>query len=209
MNMKKLHGVLAVAIALLATAEAKAQSDWTFGVKAGLNLSDEAIADNPTEMLAGLHVGGVVNYRLNDPFDIEVDLVYSQQGVVDKGIWTIGPEGLELSGAEIKTRSHYLNLPVALKWYGNDSFYVECGPQFGYQLSRRMKLNKDADSSVAIDATLLKRFDVGAFLGVGYVFGSGLLLNARYVWGFTDTAKDSFLSYGPNRNLQLSVGYLF
>lgn len=207
--MKNLHGVLAVAIALLATAEAKAQSDWSVGVKAGLNLSNEAMADNPTEMLAGLHVGGVVNYRLNNLFDIEADLMYSQQGVVDKGIWMIGPEGQELTDDEIKTRSHYLNLPVALKWYGNDSFYLECGPQFGYQLSRRMRLETDADSSADIDAKLLKRFDVGAFLGVGYAFSNGLLLNARYVWGFTDTAEDYFLHYGPNRNLQLSVGYLF
>lgn len=205
-NTIRMCALLAMAFV---AAEGKAQSEWSFGVKAGLNISDEETGTT-TGMMSGLHVGGMANVRLNHLFDLEADLMYSQQGVEDKSIYVMDGLGNELSSISLRYHSHYLTLPVTLKVYGNDHCYVELGPQVGYQLSRSMALSgnaPDGPSHTELSGSLLKRLDVAGVVGIGYAFDSGLLLNARYVWGFTDTVK--YLYDGQNRNLQFSVGYLF
>ena len=139
-TMKKLFRLVAIMLACLAIADCNAQSTWHFGVKAGLNLADEAMKNEATDMVAGLHVGAIANYRLNDLFDIEADIVYSQQGVVDKGIEVMDNSGMEASDTHLQFRSQYINVPLTLKWFGNDHFYAEGGPQFGYQLARKLSL---------------------------------------------------------------------
>lgn len=186
-----------------------AQSGWQFGIKAGLNVSDEDIVGSPTGLVSGLHIGGVANLRLNNLFDLEADLMYSQQGVEDKGIYLLDGLGESLSDISIRYRSQYITLPVMLKLYGNDHCYTELGPQVGYQLGRTMEVSGYApddsmDSEVA--GSLLHRLDLAGVVGIGYAFDGGLSLNARYVWGFTETVE---LYQGQNRNLQFSVGFLF
>lgn len=184
--------------------------DLRFGVKGGLNISKESQNESVAEYIstdlsfrAGFHVGGVVNYSLGRQWELEADLLYSMQGYKDK----INVEAEQrLSKENYTVTSHYLNLPLAVKFFPVDGFYIEAGPQFGYLLSKKAKMDDwEGDDMYSSDNT--KKFDFGLFGGVGYRFSNGVFVEGRYIHGLTDTSK--LYDGGKNRNIQLSLGYLF
>jgi len=196
--------------ALFAVVNMSAQN-IKFGVKGGLNISNESgnesignyISEDSHKTKTGFHVGAVANYRITSKFGVEVDLMYSMQGYKDK--LTVEAEQM-LSGENFTVTSHYINIPIAAKFYPVGNFYVECGPQMGFLLSKKGKLeNWENDNPFTSDAN--KKFDFGLFGGLGYEFDNGLLVEARYVHGLTDTMKK--VSGHKNRNFQISIGYLF
>ena len=181
-----------------------------FGVKAGLNLSNESkykkINGNDLEspdFRTGLHIGGVVNWAINERFELEADLLYSMQGYKEQ-INVVGEQSL--SNKNYKVTSHYLTLPIAAKVNIAKGAYVECGPQLGYLLSKKDKLEGiETENSFTSDNT--KKFDFGIFGGLGYKFENGVFVDARYIHGLTGTSK--VFDGGKNRNIQISFGYLF
>lgn len=209
--------LLMIAVILMAiSADAQVQ----FGVRGGLNVSKESdqiittivgngVAteeinfSNDMKWRAGVNVGGFVNIPENDKFDLEIGLSYSMQGYDDKII--------EIDGRGEKTldhnaTSHYLTIPIAEKFYPTGKgFYMELGPQLGILLSKKATVGGGDSYTPFKDEN--RTLDFGILGGVGYVFPSGMFLNARYIHGLTETCK--VLSGGKNRNLQLSLGYLF
>jgi len=182
-----------------------------FGLKGGINFSNEScggsignyVESDKHEMKAGFHVGAVASYRLSPKFALEADLMYSMQGYRDK-ITVLGEAILHDEGFNVT--SHYLTLPVAVKFYPVDNFYVECGPQMGYLLSKKGKLdNWENDNPFGSDTN--RNFDFCIFGGLGYEFDNGFFVEARYVHGLTGTVKD--VSGHRNRNLEFSIGYMF
>ena len=102
--------------------------------------------------------------------------------------------------------SHYLTLPIAAKVNVINGLYLECGPQFGFLLSKKDRLEGvEIDNSFNSNNT--KKFDFGILGGLGDKFENGLFLDARYIRGFTGTSK--VFDGGKNRVIQLSLGYLF
>ncbi len=204
--MKKL---ILLAIVAMAAVSVYAQ-DVQFGVRGGLNLSTESkyknISGNDAEspdFRTGLHIGGLVNWAINERFELEADLLYSMQGYKDK----VNVEAEQsLANKNYKVTSHYLALPIAAKVNIVNGFYVECGPQFGYLLSKKDKLEGfETENSFTSDNT--KKFDFGIFGGLGYKFENGVFVDARYIHGLTGTSK--VFDGGKNRNIQVSLGYLF
>ena len=214
-EMKKV--VIAAMVAMLAVA---ANAQVQFGVRGGLNVSREsdqiitAIVDNgaATEEInfsndmkwrAGLHVGGFVNIPESDKFDLEIGLSYSMLGYNDK---IIELDGMGEKKLDQKVTSHYLTLPIAEKFYPVDNgFYLELGPQLGILLSKKTTIDGGESYTPFKDDN--RTLDFGILCGVGYVFHNGMFLNARYIHGLTETCK--VYSGGKNRNVQLSLGYLF
>ena len=196
--------------ALFAVTSMNAQN-IEFGVKGGINFSNESgngtienyVGSDSHKMKTGFHVGAVANYRINPKFGVEADLMYSMQGYKDKV--TVDAEQI-INDENFNVTSHYINLPIAAKFYPIDNFYVECGPQMGYLLSKKGKLdNWDNENLFKSDAN--KKFDFGIFGGLGYEFDNGFLVEARYVHGLTETMKN--IDGHKNRNVQISIGYLF
>lgn len=208
--------LLMIAVILMAVA---ANAQVQFGVRGGLNVSKESdqiitaiIENGGTEEInfsndmkwrAGVNVGGFVNIPESDMFDLEIGLSYSMLGYNDKII--------EIDGRGEKTldhnvTSHYLTIPIAEKFYPTGKgFYLELGPQLGILLSK--KASVDGGDSYTPYKDDNRTLDFGILGGVGYVFPSGMFLNARYIHGLTETCK--VFSGGKNRNVQLSLGYLF
>ena len=177
-----------------------------FGVRGGLNLSTESkteVTRNP-KFKTGLHIGGVVNYAFNDRFELEGDLLYSMQGFKDKVYFTDSEQ--IMANKDYLATSHYLNLPIAAKINIVKGIYIECGPQFGFLLSKNDKV-EGLDSPDNFTSENTKKFDFGLLGGLGYKFENGVFIDARYIHGFTDTHK--LLNGGKNRNIQVSLGYLF
>lgn len=212
--MKKILLVIAV-ILMAISADAQVQ----FGVRGGLNVSRESdqiitavIENGGTEEInfsndmkwrAGVNVGGFVNIPESDMFDLEIGLSYSMLGYNDKIIEIDGRGEKKL---DHNVTSHYLTIPVAEKFYPTGKgFYLELGPQLGILLSKKATVGGGDSYTPFKDDN--RTLDFGILGGVGYVFPSGMFLNARYIHGLTETCK--VFSGGKNRNLQLSLGYLF
>lgn len=204
---KKVALILGVAVMAM-TANAQRVS---FGLKGGMNISSESQSDVVKSYISdglsyrtAFHIGGVLNYMLAERWDLEADLLYSMQGYKDKINTTDGTQ--QISGNNYKVTSHYLTLPIGVKYYPIAGFYVECGPQLGYLLSKKGKL----DAWEVYDpytSDNIKRFEFGIFGGLGYYFTDHLSVGARYVHGLTGTSKE--VGGSENRNFQISLGYLF
>ncbi len=94
------------------------------GAKGGLNVSNLSglnEADYETKALVGFHVGGYVTFNLGRNFALQPELLYSTQGA-------------KLENATEDLKLNYFNIPVVVKFLTNNGFYVEAGPQLGFQV---------------------------------------------------------------------------
>ena len=94
-------------------------------------------------------------------------------------------------------------------------FYLEAGPQFSFLTNAKVKSNDavvEAAGNALINTDTLKTFDFGAGIGAGYWFTPNVGINARYVAGFSDIAKDrasNDSNRARNNNFQVGLSYKF
>ena len=192
--MKKI--LMTVAFAALAIAGANAQVK--FGVRAGLNHTDQAAKEydikQETVPRISFYVGGLVEYAFNDVVLMDAGLTYSNQGYKTK----IG---------DGKVIDHTLNLPVWFK-YDFAGFRPKAGLYAGYILSQQLKGN---GNSKTVDSDSYNHFDYGIGLGVEYNLpNNGLFFEASYNWGLANLEKNGdSKNYANNRVIQVGVGYKF
>ena len=112
-------------LALIITVTTQAQK---FGIKGGLNLSNLTNFDKSFEdelesesIRTSFHIGFYNEFKVTDRFSIQPEILYSSQGVNN-----------EANGIDGKVQLDYINIPVMLKFYLADSFYLEAGPQIGF-----------------------------------------------------------------------------
>ena len=190
--MKKI--LMTVAFAALAIAGANAQVK--FGVRAGLNHTDQAAKEydikQETVPRISFHVGALVEYAFNDVVLMDAGLTYSNQGYKTK----IG---------DGKVIDHTLNLPVWFK-YDFAGFRPKAGIYAGYILSQQTKAG---DKVTTVDKDLYNHFDYGIGLGAEYNLpNNGLFFEASYNWGLANLQKNGdSKNYANNRVIQVGVGY--
>lgn len=204
--MKRLLSVLALSLFTLCSSAKPLQ----FGVRGGLNISDESShkylsgISNSTKFRQGFNLGGVVNMPITEKFDVEADVMYSMQGF-KQDIYTTTLD--EYDEVVLQTiTSHYLNIPVVAKYYITNGLYVECGPQVGFLMGR----TNNAEVLTPVDPyeySNTKKVDFSIVGGLGLFFYENFYVNARYCHGFTGTSQ--IYDGGKNRNIQISVGYMF
>ena len=193
--MKKI--LITVAFAALAIAGANAQTK--FGVRAGLNHTDQAAKEynikQETVPRISFYVGGLVEYAFNDVVLMDAGLTYSNQGYKTK----IG---------DGKIIDHTLNLPVWFK-YDFAGFRPKAGLYAGYVLNHELKGN--TSSSYSIKDEDYNHFDYGIGLGAEYNLpNNGLFFEASYNWGLANLQKNGdSKNYINNRVIQVGIGYKF
>ena len=192
--MKKI--LMIVAFAALAIAGANAQVK--FGVRAGLNHTDQAAKEydikQETVPRISFHVGALVEYAFNDVVLMDAGLTYSNQGYKTK----IG---------DGKVIDHTLNLPVWFK-YDFAGFRPKAGLYAGYILSQQTKAEGKTET---VKSDLYNHFDYGIGLGAEYNLpNNGLFFEASYNWGLANLQKNGdSKNYANNRVIQVGVGYKF
>ena len=192
--MKKI--LMTVAFAALAIAGANAQVK--FGVRAGLNHTDQAAKEydikQETVPRISFHVGALVEYAFNDVVLMDAGLTYSNQGYKTK----IG---------DGKVIDHTLNLPIWFK-YDFEGFRPKAGLYAGYILSQQLKGN---GNSRTVDSDSYNHFDYGIGLGAEYNLpNNGLFFEASYNSGLANLKKNGDAkNYENNRVIQVGVGYKF
>jgi opacity protein-like surface antigen len=215
--------------------------DIKFGAKVGLNLSnlrgDYPAAVNEHNSKIGFHIGGFAQYEINDKFTLQPELLFSTQGNT-YGNKTYYGGGTYYDGAEYNLKLNYLNLPIILKYKIIEKLSIEIGPQIGYLMSAKTKVDVTEDSrdpsqnySVEIDMlndgvynfggttvqskASANRLDFSLNLGASYDITEKIFIEGRYNLGLSNVDKNSTNGTATNswnmKNsvFQLSAGYRF
>lgn len=176
---------------VMAGSFAVAKAQVTYGAKAGLNISTIGGSDaDGVKAKAGLYLGGFVGIPVAESFSINPELVFSMQGAKAEG------------DDDVKVNMNYLNLPVLARYTTQSGFFAETGPQFGFLLSAKYKV--DGDSEDIKDS--FKKLDLSWGLGVGYLSKSNIGVNARYNFGLSKLDEDG---EGKTFNRVFQVGVFY
>jgi hypothetical protein len=221
--MKKIKNLLFIVLLITLASSTFAQS---FGIKAGLNLSNMTMKDDEDtysddyKMLPGFHVGVVAEIPFSDMFSFEPGLLLSTKGFKFEESEEYMGETME---SKMKMSLYYLDIPLNLKAsFGSDDtkFYGTFGPYLGMGLSGKYKSeisfmgeteSEDEDVEWGSDAEEddIKRFDFGVAVGAGVEFGA-ISVGAAYALGLANiSAYTEEGSSIKNKVISVSVGYKF
>lgn len=221
--MKKIKNLLFILLLISMASSSFAQS---FGIKAGLNLSnmvqkdDDDTYSDDFKMLPGFHVGVVADIPFSDMFSFEPGLLLSTKGFKYEESEEYMGETME---AKMKMSLFYLDIPLNLKAsFGSDDtkFYGTFGPYLGMGLSGKYKSEitfmgeteeEDEDVKWGTDEEEddMKRFDFGIAFGAGVQFGA-ITAGAGYQLGLANVSP--YTENGStikNNVISVSVGYMF
>lgn len=185
------------------------------GIKGGLNLSNISAGKRSQDMKPSFHLGATVEFPLSyyKKYALQIELMYSDQGYKGKEI----EKRDELSGELIEKNKldnvslHYLNVPVLFKYYVQDQFSFEIGPQIGflmgangefdlykYNAAREYLMNYPTFLDQELDKygyrdnnykNFYDTLDYGLAFGLSYNFNNGMFLSGRYYLGLKDIYK--------------------
>ncbi len=127
----------------------------------------------------GFHGGIVVNFKLNDKFSLQPEVLYSQKGTKEDD-----------SSTRIKV--NYVDLPVLLRVApGPGGLFVEIGPQLGYLAGSNASIDTHKPlAHVTSDFPgSYPAFDLGYATGFGYQLANGLGIGLRYNGGLRHVLK--------------------
>lgn len=186
--MKK---ILLAAVLFIATSASIQAQLLQIGVKAGVNFASQTgdaglngVAFDK-EGITSYHAGLVAEIKLLDKFSLQPELLYSTQGATYKN-----------AVSEFKNELGYLSIPVMAKFYLNNTFSVEVGPQASFLLSEKNDFDvKDAET-----------FEFGLNAGLGVKLTKNIFLQGRYGLGLTEASKNADVK---NSTLQISAGFMF
>ena len=147
-----------------------------------------------------LGIKGGINYASLSNLDSDARLGFTGGVFVGARFNTLGlqaevlfsQQGGRLNQKDIET--DYVLVPVLAKLHFLRIFNLQFGPQFSYLLNDNILESEKVDISGAV--------------GVGLSLGSGIRVDARYNFGFTDAVAFDGAS-GKNRFISLALGYSF
>ena len=168
--------VFAFTVAVIISASACAQ--FSYGVKAGLNVSRmtyETIGDSISTFgfLPSFHVGMYGALDFSDKFNINADFLFSDKGFKENSAGHL----------------LYACLPVMLNYKPFKNFSIGLGPSLGILIG---SWGKERD---AIKEIYNNPIDVGAVAGVQYSITSSIALSLRFEQGLSNVL-------GRNANVQ-------
>lgn len=184
-----------------------------YGVKAGLNLADWGMDAQNTNVKEGINAGVLAELKFTENFAIQPEVVYSQQGTeLEVKYWT----GSNVSAKETYTsKIDYINIPVVLKYYVFEGLNIQAGPQIGFVVSAKDKIEYtgfDGRQDLEFDAKdSYKNVDFSILGGLGYDLPLGIFLQARYTYGLSNINNDEETDDVKlsNNVISFSVGYKF
>jgi len=183
--MKKLS---MIALMLFVSTFSFSQS-FSFGPKAGINISNYTGGNIDSEALVGYHLGGMLNFGFGNVFSLQPEVLFSTQGAK-----------VNNAGKKDDFKTSYVTVPVMLKFKTNGGFYFEAGPQVGFRTSSDIP-----DQTIN---NFAKGLDLSVGAGIGYQSKIGLGIGARYVAGVSKVGDFSGSSIDPdfkNSVIQASI----
>ncbi|WP_418604298.1 porin family protein [Hwangdonia sp.] len=166
------------------------------GIKFGYNLAAVSFdGDTETGQRHAFHLGFYGESFLSESAALQIEFLYSQQGYE-----------LRDNGGTFTQKLDYLNLPLSLKLYPSESFFLEAGPQIGLAISHKEEFDSNFglfDTSQEFEPNTL---DWGFNFGGGFKTSSGVSLGVRYHLGMGEVYDEGS---PQNRVWQFSIGFDF
>lgn len=164
------------------------------GIKLGYNLAAVSFdGDTETGQRHGFHGGFYGESFVSNALAFQVELLYSQQGYE-----------LKDSSGTFTQKLDYINLPLLLKIYPSNNFFLEAGPQIGYAISHKEEFDSSLfNTSQEFDP---ESFDYGVNFGAGFKTDSGVSFGVRYHLGLGDIYDEGS---PQNRVWQFALGFDF
>lgn len=205
--------ILSVLVVAFAVVNVNAQA--SFGIKGGVNFASlMGDVSSGVKYRTAFNVGLVAEVETSSTTSVQPEILYSSQGFKFDGGRVGGIDGVDVEADTYKL--DYLNIPIVFKYYINEGFSFETGPQLGFLLSSKTEngtVNSDELNNLLTTAT----FDW--LIGFGYKFDNGFNVNGRYNFGFTNIWKGPntsppigyyYYDYGKRHSVfQFTLGYYF
>jgi hypothetical protein len=164
-----------LALILAASTVVFAQSP-KFGLKAGLNIATMSnIPGVDWNSRLGLNAGALAHIHLSPQVALQPEVVFSGQGAK----YTVGT-----AGDEHDLILNYINIPVQLQYMFDNGFRLQTGPQVGFLIDVKDKLNGQETGFFTSDD--FKDIDFSWTLGLGYLTNSGFGVDGRYNLGISN-----------------------
>lgn len=219
--MKKL---LLVASVVLMGVGVNAQ-EFRFGPKAGFAMSTMKIDEKQDDLGVRkmspkytFYVGGMAEYKINDNFGLQAEVLYSPLGAKEKidGI----NAGVVFVGEQTKVELGTILVPVSAKYFFTENISVAAGANFGVILTAKQKTVigsdfvsidvEDEEGSGEVDIKKdIKKLNIAPFVGVEYMLENGLFFDARYSLGVSNLSNDGSGGKVTNSFAQIGVGFKF
>lgn len=176
----------------------------TFGVKAGLNISNVGSTDDEefdnTKSNVGFHAGVTLDYAFTPQWYLLTGLEYTTKGVtIEMGS---GYHDWDVTAA-------YVQLPVSagykFRFTDDLAILVNTGPYFAYGVHGKAKAGSYKEDTFSDD--WLKNFDCGLLFGASLEWKK-LCFGLGGEVGLVNVMQENN-SKAQNRNFTLSVGYKF
>jgi hypothetical protein len=146
----------------------------TFGLKGGLNVSTLSNTNGSDYgSKPGLHAGLLAHVHLSPTVAIQPEVMYSSQGTKYTAGTTEHVLGLD-----------YVNIPVQFQYMFSNGFRLQTGPQVGFLVNVKDKVNDVETGNFSSDD--FKSVDFAWSAGLGYLTPSGLGVDARYNFGLSN-----------------------
>nr|WP_321225111.1 porin family protein [uncultured Psychroserpens sp.] len=194
MKTKFLTFVLFLSCLAFSYAQDEDKQKSNAGIKGGYNLAAVTFdGEDETGQRHSFHIGIYGESFISDNFSIQPELIYSQQGYE-----------ISNSSGTFTQKLNYINLPIMLKVYPSNNFFLEAGPQVGYAISHKEEFDSNFnlfDTSQEFDPN---SFDYGVNFGAGFKTNNGVSLGVRYHLGLGDIYDEG---NPKNRVWHFSIGF--
>ncbi len=164
-----------------------------FGIKGGMNASSLNYTNSDLQTKIGFNAGLLAHiHTSNAQWAVQPEIYYSSEGAKGKSNNTT-------------YNLDYLNVPVLLQYMFDNGFRIEAGPQIGFLLNAKTKVN-----STSVDAkSSYKKTNFSIPLGLGYLTSGGLGFDARYNFGISDINNTSSSTKVHSNVFQFGIFYQF
>ena len=179
-----------------------AQSTINIGLKGGANYSGFHSGDSDVTNQFGINAGAIVEFQFNEMFALQTEFLYNAKG----GLFNVVNLG-DNQILSIETELNYFDIPLLVKFYPNENFSIDIGPQIGFLMDSKGTLSaNDGSNGEDVDLSTINKTDFALNAGFTIKFSEDLLLQARYSYGMNEVFENE-----PYKNsaISVSLGYYF
>lgn len=211
MNVKHSFFRISTLVILICTVlnfHSNAQTAPRVGIKGGLNISNLFIDNvNDENARIGFHAGLYGQLFSSDVFALQPELLYS----------TKGSKAQYVSGSlnqSVQYNLNYIDLPLLAVFKLGKQAEIHVGGYASYLLGANISYSGDlVNGEDDIDKDNLKSYDYGLSGGLGFNFGHGIQVGARYNYGLVkiadSDAAQAVIGDAKNSVAQLYVAFNF
>jgi hypothetical protein len=221
--------VLAILLSITYPLITKAQIPFSYGVKAGLNLSSSSYNRYFTDrksLKPGFRIGFTGEYGFTKSLFVQSEIAFTTRGVIYRGteIW-VGGSKPPVTHWKNTFSQTYLQIPLKLAYKCDISskirLLINAGGYAAYGISAidktknrytGVEMEDDEKSHNLYKGKSLKKYDMGIITGIGAEYGP-LTFAVNYEYGLKDIGirmPDSAHDFEyHNRNISFTMGYRF